>query len=151
MTSRSSVDEIQLPSILDDFEVGDRIVWRGKNSVVRFGTVVQMEDTFMFVSIVGFGGKPTRIRNTGNEDDNLFHIKQWKKMPDDKLIKAGDVLSTILPFYLSKPGQREYFTVLEIIPGYRLTLQNNADSNSQIGINGSNSLDEYLQYWELEG
>lgn len=151
MSARSSANEIQLPSLLDDFEPRDRICFQGSNNLVRFGSVLDVYDDFMWITVSGFSKKAVRVRNTGNEKDNLFHVSQWRKIPDETLIQKGDILSTTCSRYVSAPEQREYFTVVDIVPGKIIVLIKNDVSGQEVSGHSEVSLDSYLKDWELEG
>lgn len=148
-SSRSTISEIPAPSVLGDFEPGDRVFERERGSFTQFGTVVEVDETSMVVQLSN--KRETRVTVDPDEadKDSIRSLSKWKKMPDDALIQVGDIMSTTLPYYVSAPDRREFFTVIEIIPGRKISMRNNDDYKYIVNIQGS--LDEYLQYWELEG
>ena len=149
--SRSTVSEISIPSVLADFEPWDRVYKRELGSTSRFGRVVAVEAEAILVQLKGRSGTRISVSATDGDKDGISSLSKWNKMPDDALIEIGDIMSTTLPYYVSAPGRREFFTVIEIIPGRKISLRNTEDSKYVVHINGSHSLDEYMQYWELEG
>jgi hypothetical protein len=149
--SRSTLNEVHTPSIPEDFDPGDRAYWRGPQSVTRFGTVKEVEADSIWLELTGVRGDVMEATVAGQHDDSIFNLGRWRKMPDDTLIQVGDVMSTSLPYYVSAPDRREYFTVIEIIPGRKISLRNHEDNDYVVNIKRSTSLDEYMQYWELEG
>lgn len=152
MTSRSTANEVRVPSILADFEPGDKVYCRYKNFLTHFGGVISVEDDSMMVYIWTLGDEPQKIRGLGVpvDDEDIFHISRWRKMPDAAELKKGDVLSTTLPYYVLSFGSREYFTVAEVVPGRKVVLHARDNSGRVITLTEIGSLDAYLQYWELE-
>lgn len=152
MTSRSTANEVPVPSILADFEPGDRIYCRCLNFLTHFGGVISVDDDSMMVYIWSLGDEPQKISGTGSpvDDEDIFHISRWRKMPDASNLKVGDVLSTTLPYYVSSFGEREFFTVSEVVPGSKLVLQEKGNESRFIELSGFGGLDTYLQYWDLE-
>lgn len=150
----------QLPSIIEDFEVGDRVFQRRKDSIPGlFGEVVGVADNMMLVMPEGLSGRPKMIEKDCWEEDP-YHISHWGKMPDDRLIEVGDVMSTMHSEYLSKPGNREFFTVTVIVPSGKIVLESLTGGKHILEFNKQiveqdgyryASLSQYLQHWELEG
>ena len=145
--------EMTLCSILEDFEYGDKIFHHEKEGdYTLIGTVTSIEDDYFLAQISGSGGNPTEITMTG-DSSNPFHLSQWRKLPNEALIKPGDIMSTIFPGYLSVPSGREHFTVTKIEPGKYVCLQSLANEYHSLEFDDDEygSLDQYLQHWELEG
>lgn len=152
MTSRSTANEVKVPSILADFEPGDRIFCPCQGAITHFGGVISVEADFMMAYVYAFGDEPQKIIATGDpiDDYDVLHISRWKKMPDAAELKIGDVLSTTLPYYVSSFGKREFFVVTEVVPGSKVILCEKGNPERQLELSGFGGLDTYLQYWDLE-
>lgn len=147
--------EIPSPSILDDFEEGDKVFTQKKKPGDRFtdiGIVVSVESDHMWVSFPNGGSTPRRITTTGYLQ-SPFHLSHWRKMPNDELIQKGNIISTSFPGYLSVPNGRESFVVTKIIPGEALNLKSlkNPYHTLQFDSSEYDSLEQYLQHWQIEG
>lgn len=160
METSSASAKTQLPSIIEDFEVGDRVFQRRDDNIpVFFGEVVGVSEDMMLVMVEGLGRRPKMIEKNCWEEDP-YHISQWGKMPDDRLLAVGDIMSTTYSDYLSGTNAQEFFTVTEIIPSEKLVLRSLNTRNHVLEFHkftleydGSqhSSLSQYLQHWELEG
>lgn len=147
--------EIPAPSTLDDFEEGDKVFTQKKKAVDRFtdiGIVVSVESDHMWVSFPNGGSTPRRITTTGSPK-GPFHLSHWHKMPNDELLQKGDTMSTSFPGYLSVSNGRESFIVTKIVPGEALHLKSLTNPYHTLQFDSSeyDSLEQYLQHWQVEG
>lgn len=142
--------EIKLGSILEDFEPGDRAFWWQSDFRVLFGEVTQVDEGVMIINL-----DDGQVIDAKADDTNVydpFNIAGWEKLPDESIVEMGDVMSTTHDHYVKTPGKREFFEVIEITRGKRITLRNNADNDHTVTLDGSLApLDRYLKYWKLEG
>lgn len=151
MSTLSATTEVEVPSVLDDFEPGDKVAYARINNSSLIGTVMSVETQVMWVNIGGSQRQPLRVGISGPE--NMFNVKRWRKIPDDMLIEVGDTMSTTDRRYMASLNSREFFEVTEIAAGKFIVLRSLEDGDSKIKFDdfAYGSLDEYLQYWELEG
>lgn len=149
----SMVKEMPAGSILEDFEIGQKVFLSEKESTyTTIGTVTAVECNKLRINLNGGNGNPAEIDTSEDLGDPL-HFSQWRKLLDDTSVRAGDTLSTVFPGYLSVPNGREYFTVIKIKPGKLLQLQSRVHVYHSLEFDDDEygSLDQYLQHWELEG
>lgn len=155
--TETSFGEIALPSVIDDFEVGDRVVW--KNIRWSFGTVHRVEGGSLFVDldmhVKDFG--PLEITENGTGDHPTDScISQWRVFPNIATLKTGDTLSTTMSMYTNdETGKtRLNFTVIEVVRGKRILLQDNLYTDYVITLEGDNfsrNLEDAIYDWDLEG
>lgn len=150
MHVESTITEIQVPSVLADFEAGDKVACARLNNASLIGTVVSVEQDSMWINIASSGPKPMKVTNTGME--NIFHVSRWRKVPDQKLIEPGSIMSTNDRRYMASLNDREFFVVTTMVPWQLIVLRSLEDIDSTIQFDdfAYGNLDEYLQYWELE-
>lgn len=152
MKSRDASNEVQTASVLEDFEEGDKVFFFRKSASSSItGFVTKVEEDGIWVTINRHEREPFKVGNKHLSDDDPAYIGQWRKIPDDTWIEVGDIMSTTLPRYVGVAGTREFFTVLEIIPGQHISLRSHVDPDYIARIDGSHSIDEYLKYWDMEG
>lgn len=153
METLDTIIETQVDSVLDDFEVGDKVHFFRKVSSgsALSGVVKEVEEDCMWVSPLhrGFTLDLIQVGTVWQGEDDIFYVGQWGKIPDENLIKPGDTMSTKHLPWVKAEGVREFFMVLEIVPGRRIILQSNENLDYIAKIDGV--LDTYLKYWEMEG
>lgn len=154
MESRNASDEMKVDSVLEDFEEGDKMHFFYKKSSRLnreiSGIAGLVEDNFMWVYISGIK-ESIQVGKVYTEDDDPHYVGQWRKIPDDTLIQVGDIMSTTHVRWTRYANSREFFTVVEIVPGQKIALQSHDDPDFIARIHGSHSLDEYLKEWVMEG
>ena len=150
MTTESACSEISLPAVLTDFEIGDRAYWWQSDFRVLFGNVTKVEEDTVILNI-----DDGQIIDAKGDDTNVydpFNIAGWGKLLDPYLLEIGDTLSTTHDYYVTTPGKREFFTVIDMVRGQQIFLQNMEDPAHTATLDGTVvSLDSYLKYWQLEG
>jgi hypothetical protein len=146
----STLNEMSVPAILDDFEVGDRVFWWQSDFRVLFGNVTKVDESVIILTlddgqIIDATGGDAKIYDP-------FNIAGWAKLVDVSRLKIGDTLSTTHDYYTMEPGKREFFTVIDMVPDRQIFLQNTENHAHTATLDGTVvSLDSYLKYWELEG
>lgn len=153
MTDEVEPREIEVPSILSDFEVNDRVFFRQRNAFSVFGTVTDVTEDTLFIVQTGWPQESFAISKHGvSTDIRNSSVGQWRKMPDIFHLEVGDVLSTTRPDYITEPGlSREKFVIREIGEYWNRLLLRSLVSGSQLVLDGEAGLDYFLQHWEVEG
>lgn len=153
MTDEVEPREIDVPSILSDFEVNDRVFFRYRNFSTVFASVTDVTEDTLFVVQTGWPQENFAISVHGSGTDiRNSSVGQWRKMPDIFHLEVGDVLSTTLPEYLSEPGMgREKFVIREIGEYWDSLLLCSVTSHRELVLDGEMGLDYLLQHWEVEG
>lgn len=143
--------EVQIESILGDFDEGDRVYFRQTFLPWVFGTVVAVNEDSLSI-LAGWSDEILVIpeHGSGVNIENSY-VGQWRKMPDVSQLKTGDVLSTTLPYYLPKAGGRENFEILEISKDRDRMVLYSSSLGREVILEGPHNFDEILQFWELEG
>lgn len=153
MTDEVAPREIKVPSVLSDFEVGDRVFFNQSNFSTVFGVVTDVTEDILFVLQSGWPQEKFAISKNGTGTDiRNSSVGQWRKMPDIFQLEVGDVLSTTLPEYLSQPGiSREQFVIREISQYWNRMLLRSLVSGNKLALEGEMGLAYLLQHWEVEG
>lgn len=150
--SRSSLNEKKIDSVLEDFEPGDRVYFRSRGFGVTFGTVTDTSGGMLTIMEEGWPQTVYDVREFGGgETPDTSYISQWKKMPDVRQIQVGDTLSTTLPYYATGANTRDFFVVIETNGKDYMVLRHTDSSEYEVILKGGGNLDEYLQFWDLEG
>lgn len=140
----------ELPTVMQDFERGDRVYWV-HNFTVQFGTVnnvyyERVNDSIVGNMLVQFdNGEWGNYR--GDEISTMKDRKQaFGKCLDVRLLKEGSVIS------LLDAGKRIYADVLSYTPQVKLTYRVRGQGyNTVIKENNySPTLEKQMAEWELE-
>lgn len=157
MSTTANPVEIRLPSTIDDFEVGDRVVWQ--ESRLSFGTVTKVEDGKLTIAIDVFRSDDNlhEVTETGSGNDwKDSYISQWRVFPNIHNLEVGDVLSTTSEIYTWDRTQqtRYFFTITHIVPEKEVHLQANHDMEYEVVLKGDNFsriLEDAIYDWQKEG
>lgn len=150
--------EVRLPSTIEDFEVGDRVVW--KHIRMSFGTVVKIEDEKLIIAMDCYkhAENPTIDVGTSGlgEDWKDSSISEWRVFPNIKTLEVGDVLSTTSSWYTwdDTTNTRHKFRITEIIPDEKIEMEATHDPSWNTTLKGdgfSRNLEDAVYDWELEG
>lgn len=149
---QNTAGEIKAPSVIADFEAGDKLAFRYTTPrATDFASVLSVEEDHMMVEIFTIGPEARKITGTDVAAvDDINHVSQWRKMPNEWELSPGDVLSTTSSRYVSTAGKRQFFTIIDIVPGRMVTLQNNENSDHVVTSSGFGDMDLVFQHWELE-
>lgn len=152
MHLESTVTEIQVPSVVTDFEPGDKVACAQPEKVSVIGTVVSVADDSITINIAKPGNEPFHLKVLASGSKGMFRISRWRKVPDETLIQPGSILSTNDRRWMATLNEREFFKVTTMVPGQLLVMHSLEDHDFQVKFDdfAYGNLDEYLQYWELE-
>lgn len=137
------IENIEVPSVLEDFERGDRVYWQ-RYSVIHFGIVSSVSAGIIVVQFDDstYGSFTEREITTWNSREQNFG-----KPLDLSLIEEGSIISQMTG------GKRFYAEVLSYIPKVELSY---ILKGSKVVIvvkeeEYGSSIEEKMMDWELEG
>lgn len=137
------IENIEVPSVLEDFERGDRVYWQ-RYSVIHFGIVSSVSAGIIVVQFDDstYGSFTEREITTWNSREQNFG-----KPLDLSLIEEGSIISQMTG------GKRFYAEVLSYIPKVELSY---ILKGSKVVIvvkeeEYGASIEEKMMDWELEG
>lgn len=137
------IENIEVPSVLEDFERGDRVYWQ-RYSVIHFGIVSSVSAGIIVVQFDDstYGSFTEREITTWNSREQNFG-----KPLDLSLIEEGSIISQMTG------GKRFYAEVLSYIPKAELSYILKGGKvvivvkEEEYGL----SIEEKMMDWELEG
>lgn len=145
------MDSMELPTVIEDFERGDRIYWV-HNFTVQYGTVnnvyYQAEGTSLIGNMLVQFDNGEWGNYRGDEITTMKNRKQtFGKCIDIRLIEEGSVISQL------DQGKRIYADVLSYTPHVKLTYR--VQGQKYITVIKENdyspTIEQQICEWELEG
>lgn len=150
--------EIKLPSTIEDFEVGDRVVW--EYSRMSFGTVTKVDEGKLDIAMDCWSPENNILEVTENGKGDGFKdskISQWRVFPNIATLEVGDVLSTTSLMYAWENNtnmNRFRFKITGMVRGKTIDIQSLDDPEYTLTLKGDNFsriLEDAIYDWDLEG
>ena len=149
------IEELSVPSILEDFEIGDRVWYQSDNRYAKiFGTVSEVSNTGVLLKTDAGSNVYIRSQWDAKESGNvLSHSLQKSLLATDVVV--GNILSKRIQPGLYGIAVRIHARVEEVIPGVKIIVgYEDAPGTGEFTYRTFNgeweSIEQEMAGWELE-